>query len=688
MKTHLLSLFTFSLLSLPGLAQTQSMKCSHPNPSPEALHNMHTLRSSAKSTDTKIIPVVFHVLHQYGSENITDAQIFDQMITLNEDFQRLNDDTTFVLPPFDTIIGKANFEFRLAAIDPNGNPTTGIERIATPLTNVGDASAMINMWDPMKYVNIWVVNTSLPGLSGFSTNPLANENPCVQGIMMLNDYIGSIGTGSWAIKHSLTHEMGHYFGLFHTWGNGDFSGTCAFSDGIIDTPLTQGNSSCNQNANSCNDANNPQGYFYWGFDVRDNVENFMDNSYCPRMFTNDQAEMMRTVAESPDYGRNILWTEENLIATGTGPGPQLVSEALPLSDFSVNRPMNCVSDSVTMINANGLQAGTTYSWSFPGGSPASSSLQSPKVAYDNPGTYTISLTATNSNGSTTTTKNGAVIISGNWAEYTGPHLFDFEAIPFWIARDENYDNATFEQIPNSGVSNSACFKLENHFEIDSLALCSFIFEDKLIGRDALITPAFNLSNTTNVTVSYDLAYATAATDPLEYLRVYSSIDCGETWTQRQVVQDDDLVSAVVPADSNYIPEANDWSHHTFTYITSAATTKTRFMFGFAASNKSNNLYIDNFEINGILGISDNQSSNIAVFPNPAKQGTTISVSGLKAENAAVTIFDIQGKKVFETELKNSSADETIELDHSLSSGCYMIEVSQTGNQFRTRLIVE
>lgn len=108
----------FLLLQFDANAQEQVHTCKQDNPTTESLKHINLLLNhSAKSTDRKIIPVVFHVLHQNGLENISDLQIFDAVRILNENFQKMNADTIHVVSPFDTIIGKVNFEFRLATID-------------------------------------------------------------------------------------------------------------------------------------------------------------------------------------------------------------------------------------------------------------------------------------------------------------------------------------------------------------------------------------------------------------------------------------------------------------------------------------------------------------------------------------------------------------------------------------------
>ena len=128
-------------------------------------------KSSKSQQAPYIIPIVFHIVHQYGSENISDAQIIDAVRILNEDFRKLNADTVDIVPQFKQIATDANIEFRLAKKDPNGNCTNGIDRIASLETNVGDDGSKLNPWDRSKYLNIWVVKTISSGAAGFAYYP-------------------------------------------------------------------------------------------------------------------------------------------------------------------------------------------------------------------------------------------------------------------------------------------------------------------------------------------------------------------------------------------------------------------------------------------------------------------------------------------------------------------------------------
>lgn len=160
----------------------------------EEASRMNVAGSLQKTTGTVyVIPVVFHVLHTGGPENISDAQIHDAVRILNEDFRKLNADNANVVAAFQGVSADAEIEFRLAEKDPNGNCTSGIDRIFSTLTNNADDNAKLNTWPRNKYLNIWVVNNINIGgsVAGYAYKPAAAAFYAEQdGIMILHDYTG------------------------------------------------------------------------------------------------------------------------------------------------------------------------------------------------------------------------------------------------------------------------------------------------------------------------------------------------------------------------------------------------------------------------------------------------------------------------------------------------------------------
>ena len=268
-----------------------------------------------QSFNTKIIPLVFHIIHnghQIGEdENVSVEQIENAVSILNEDFNILNPDLENVVSQFQNIIGDANIEFRLAKLDPDGNCTSGINRVFSDMTNqANDCIKDLIAWDDSKYVNIWVVEDidNSIGAAAYTYLPGTLWGDEVEGIIINHEYLGSIGSSNNTPykRHTLSHEFGHYFNLSHTWGwgsNGELE-NCYYDDDVSDTPNTIGAySTCNLSQISCGNL--------------DNIQNFMDYSSCTCMFTIGQVSRMHASLNSSVSQRNNLWTNNNLWETGT-----------------------------------------------------------------------------------------------------------------------------------------------------------------------------------------------------------------------------------------------------------------------------------------------------------------------------------------------------------------------------------
>lgn len=286
---------------------------------------------SAKSDETYVIPVVVHVVYNTPNQNLPDSVILDQIRVLNEDYNRMNADSVNLRSEFLPYAGKANIQFKLAEFDPQGNPTNGITRTQTSTTSFmdmmgmlsGDMSSMekvkstanggIDPWNQSRYLNIWVCNMAvnlmgmeMPMLLGYATPPANLPNwpagstaNMSDGVVIQYQVFGSnnpnpfdmgLGTPYNVKGRTATHEVGHYLGLRHVWGDGD----CSQDDGIADTPnaADQSQQDCDNTKNTCTDN-------IGGVDLPDMIENFMDYSAedCQNTFTAQQVDLMRSVLE-------------------------------------------------------------------------------------------------------------------------------------------------------------------------------------------------------------------------------------------------------------------------------------------------------------------------------------------------------------------------------------------------------
>jgi hypothetical protein len=243
------------------------------------------------------IPVVFHIIHNDGLENISQAQIMNQIKILNEDFRRKAGTPGFSSDPVST---DTKIEFRLAQYDPNGAKHDGIVRIkSTQTDNAGNTAKALSYWNSAKYLNIWVVKTinssSVPSggtILGYAQFPWQrNSQPATDGVMIRSDQIGVVGTGQISQGgRTLTHEIGHWLGLYHTFQDGcsgTTSSNCASAgDQVCDTPpVADASTGCNVGQNSCtNDVP----------DKPDMVRNYMDYSdgSCLNTYTVGQSARM------------------------------------------------------------------------------------------------------------------------------------------------------------------------------------------------------------------------------------------------------------------------------------------------------------------------------------------------------------------------------------------------------------
>jgi PKD repeat protein len=668
-----------------------------------------TTNSEGKSEVQYVIPVVFHVMHEYGNENISDAQIYDAMEVINREFNAADPDSVQLVPPFDDLIGNGRITFKLASIDPWGNCTNGIEHIYTHESNFGDAYSKLNQWNRAKYFNIWTTKVvGAIGAAAYAIKPAGTDGSgfWLDGVMSNHSYVGSIGTGSPGVESTLTHEIGHSLDLSHPWGDTNDPMVSCGDDGVADTPETEGWSFCQL---SNNDVCNPG--------TPEDVQNYMDYSYCSFHFTPGQVERMHNALEGIAGQRNNLWQEETLIATGVKDleMPQDPSNLLsvplcaPVADFYSPNQLACVNDFVSFEDASWNAVIDSRLWEFEGGSPATSTSANPNVQWSTPGYKKVKLTVTNAAGTDSREVSNYIYVSPQWADFTGPKYLDIEGNQnfYFIVKNPEDNYGKFEAVNGVGYNGSKGFRLGNFKDVSDADpyTADWFYNGRLGGSiDQLISPSFNLATTSAVTVTFKYAYATNATDEediTEALRVSSSRNCGETWTPRILsvegssvgteISGADLVSAGFAGNANFTPSTNaQWRTASFTYSTNSTDTRTRFMFEFEASDLANNLYIDEILIDGVLGItSDELDMEFEIYPNPTN-GEAINVS-YYAQNSSTefTLRDVQGKVITHevVDATNVKVNHTLSNTENLPSAPYFLEVRSNGFSFTKKVVV-
>ena len=236
------------------------------------------------------LPVVVHIIHDNGAENIPDAMVLQGIDHLNEAFANMGyyDQGTGV---------NTQIQFCLAKRDPDGNATTGINRVESPLTELNYTTQDLMLkdlirWDPLRYINIWLVreicNNNGCSVAGYAYFPAAHGGGH-DGIVMEAKWFGSTN-GNSGVQ---IHEMGHYLGLYHTFEGGCTNDDClADGDHVCDTPPDQSTVPvpCGGSANSC--STDTQSGF--AADQNDMFWNYMDYGDwdCYSAFTQGQTDRM------------------------------------------------------------------------------------------------------------------------------------------------------------------------------------------------------------------------------------------------------------------------------------------------------------------------------------------------------------------------------------------------------------
>jgi PKD repeat protein len=376
----------------------------------QMLHAQQGLDASQRSNDIYTLPVVVHVIHTgnpYGSGvNITDEQIYSAIEALNEDYRHIAGSNGDGAGP------DIGIEFCMAARDPNGQPTTGIVRVngsSVPLYAtqgieasggngaVEESVKALSTWPRASYLNIWVVNEiegndGGGGIQGYAYFPINNP---IDGVVILYNAIGTVGElkSYTNMNRVLSHEVGHYLGLYHTFNATSACGAeadCSTAgDRVCDTPPTIQSSNCT--APACSGTQQ--------------VENYMDYTQqtCQDMFTEGQKLRMRTTLETQrtsmitSLGCSPVFTTDIGITAIISPsGSNCLGAATPQVTLT-NFGSNTITSATIQYNVDAVGS-NTYNWT---GSLASGSSVTVALGSINPsaGSHTFYAWTSAPNGS-------------------------------------------------------------------------------------------------------------------------------------------------------------------------------------------------------------------------------------------------------------------------------------------------
>ena len=628
--------------------------------------------TASQRDDVLIIPIVFHIIHFNGPENISTAQVHDAVDVLNTNFRALNANIDDVIPEFEDLVADIEIEFRLAQRDPNGNCHPGINRIVSELTYVGDSEMKeLIQWPRNKYLNVWVCEYAA-GAAGYALYPGSVDgwNADQDGIVLQHSYCGSIGTSNLFRSRTLTHEVGHWLNLRHPWGNSNDPGlaeNCEEDDYVSDTPNTVGWTSCILDGTTCGSL--------------DNVQNYMDYSYCGRMFTLGQKDRMRTAALSSVAQRNQLSTAFNLQATGVS-GGDILCEAI----FDLDRRLICVGDSVKFTDQS-YHSPSTWSWNF-GDGTITSGVQGDGVqelyhTYSEAGLYDVTLVVANGIDEVSSTVNGAVYVMDE-GEMDLPLSQGFEGGEFpsnqWFIEDPLNDG-TWEVTDDAAATGNRSLFIENWGN-------NVEFND-----DFLRTATMDMSGMSEIHVNYKWAYVhkgtTEASGTDDRLRVSVTGDCGNDWDLRRIHRGFTDLPTANPTPFPWAPSGiEDWKEYTIVLDNEEYLTEFfRVQFEFE-SRLGNNIYLDDINVQGFGNTAVSEAMNGLtnswnLAPNPAVTSSVIAFQIRKAGMASLMLQDASGRVLSSTSREFARGSHDWEVVAPPIPGVYLLRLATEGGAQRT-----
>jgi len=665
----------------------------------EKLKNID-LKAQAKGTATVYdVPVVVHIIHDYGTENVGDDAIYTAVKHWTETYMKENADTSDVIPQFKPLIGNAQIKFHLATKDPNGNPTKGVTRHwSYKSTSAGD-DAKLDDWPRANYINIWFVK-SFPATSGAAAYAYlpstAQGIPYYDGVISLASYMDTDNT--------IPHEIGHCLNLQHTWGNTNDPEVACGDDGVSDTPPTKGHMPQGCTATALYDTVCNNGQYV-------NSQNVMDYTYCSKMFTIGQVNRMRAALTSGTAQRSSLYSASNLTATGAlDPVPDMK----PTPEFSVEKGSKagippsersfflCANDNTTKFvfkNQSWNDTVTNVEWTFGNGALTTSSASTTTVTnqFTQPGWVSVTIAATgNNSGMASVTRDSVVYAADNNAvQGLGYHNeFDAGTMNGWPMF--NYYGNTFKWswVTGTGYNDQSCFKYRAFDDRpDPVGASGSASGD----YDDIYSPALDLSTVAtgdlnlNFWTSGAFASGNSAKDSME---IFASNTCGTFWTKIGVIKGAALLNKGKKT-TEYTPTAAaDWSPQTINIPTANRTNKTFFRFRYRPYSNGNTLYFDNFgisqfptEVNEAMA----QPNAVAVYPNPSKGDCKLVFTAGNDGKVVYDIKDITGKVIYRAEAvyaPNTPAQQDIAAGTFPVSGLYFVTVTIANKTVTQKLVIE
>jgi hypothetical protein len=627
------------------------------------------------------IPVVIHVVFKdkpggipeavgEGS-NLSDAQILSQIDVLNKDFNRLNTDANQTPPDFLPVAGSMNIEFVLAKQTPDGLTTNGIVRVNghdDGWSQSEDAQLKaLSRWPSEDYLNIWVTKISgvFIGYSQFPVSDLAGLEPYQNGLAetdgVVIDY-RCFGVdsedGFYNLGRTTTHEVGHFFGLRHIWG--DASG-CA-TDYVSDTPPQ-----ASATTDDCSTLTHPKADACSNAKMYQNYMDYSDDA-CLNLFTQGQITRMTTILQDSDVPRrSSLLTSHGLVNPDCSGNP---SVDLAIRSIIQPGPVTCDDNPSLLLSVENVSCPLVTSvkieYEINNGATQSVTISDLSIFANDGGTTidaraldlvegenTISMRVVSVNNlpdNDPSNSDTTITIVVNTASDIIPLLKNFD--------DNHIDSWT--------VANP---RTEILWNIDAQNRARFPVQSTVAGEESwLVSPVLDFRGHSEASLFFQPTYTWNTSDN-DRLRVLASTDCGNSY-----------FALGFNRSGNSLQQASGKQHLSLNSLAGHENVRIAFV---ATSAEGNNIYIDDIE----FFVSDDP---FPIDPEPklytiywnGNGGVDITFNLPERANVNLTVVDMMGQEAFRAELPDM-LNQTIPIGTgNIPAGIYIIRL-QIGKKYYT-----
>lgn len=655
----------------------------------KSINRLQTNAQQRTQTGPYKIPVVVHVIHNGEpvglGTNIPDEQIFSQIRVLNEDFKRLNSDANQTPAVFLPVAGSLDIEFVLARQSPDGLPSNGIVR------KQGSKSGYIfeeevllkseSIWPTEDYLNIWVcrMTDDIIGYAQFPVSDLQgleeyqNEIASTDGVVIAHDAFGSIEDGNFNLisrfnrGRTLTHEVGHYFGLRHIWG--DDSNCNTTTDYVADTPKQ------NNDTNGC--PTHPQ----LSCTNTKMFQNFMDysNDVCMNLFTAGQVDRMEIILNDDAVPRRkSLLTSLGLISPPDG------LQNVALREIISPWPVSCAPENTLTIRFQNLGNDplnfVQLSYQLNGGVITNVQQQFNPVPTFSYGEISIPLQVsegTNDLSVTLNQPNGAADSNPN--DNTLTKSFIISDVADQMPTRERFEGLFNEKWTAINPEDGDNWNKTTTYYNQSLVFQSLDFNQQ--ATTWLVSPQLDFSNLTEANLRFDWSLRNSLNNEVTGEILYTT-DCGLSYSP--------LIESFVfqgTTNANGVINAENWDSQVINLNSLANEASVRLAITTSAF-LGNPLYLDNIELYaGQASPKIPLNELVAIYPGQdGELNLTFNVEN--RQTVVFSIYDLTGKTVVKNVAVNTLNQTYTYPLYDVNTGIYVVHIKADNQYYSQKVFIE